>query len=317
MVKYHTLRRRRPSIQLSAPIAAILLILFLGYVVGSYYLITRKDNQLERHRRTQIEQKQKLVAANEKIDQQVREFDRERQELNRTIADLRERLKILDVIKDFSEGAMADDEQLGLASVIYDESRRFGYDPLMILAIIVTESHFRPDARSKVGATGLMQVMPFVGKDLAEQVTTKSPDLWADDRPIEWTGRETLLDPVQNVRLGMLHLCQLIIKFRSVRDGIRAYNFGPTSLKDRISKGRLLPKRYMQRVLGRYDEFKEKYGPRPEILKSAESASLVASASVETVQEPLPQSVFDTNSIEPELDASMAPLSASAVVQAR
>jgi hypothetical protein len=197
----------------------------------------------------------------------------------------------LDVIKEYSEGAMAEEEQISLANVICDESQRFGYDPLMILAIIVTESHFRPDARSSVGATGLMQVMPFVGKDLAEQVTAKSPELWDDDRPMEWIGRETLLDPVQNVRLGILHLSQLIIKFGSVRDGIRAYNFGPTSLENRIRNGRGLPKQYMQRVLARYDELKGKHGSRPEILQiadsglqSVESGTLVASASLEVMQ---------------------------------
>lgn len=281
MVKYHTLRRKRPSIQLSPPIATFLLALFLAYVALSSYLISEKNKDLLKYRNVEVKLRQDLKEAHGDMQQQLRDFDRERQELNRIIAELRERLKVLDVIKDFSEGAMAEDEQVGLANVIYDESRRFGYDPLMILAIIITESHFRPDARSRVGATGLMQVMPFVGKDLANQVTAKSPGLWADDRPIEWTGRETLLDPVQNVRLGMLHLCQLIIKFRSVRDGIRAYNFGPTSLEKRIRTGRRLPKLYVQTVMSQYEDLKENYGPRAEILKSA--ASGLASAAPDAI----------------------------------
>jgi soluble lytic murein transglycosylase len=285
MVKYHTLRRKRPSIQLSAPVAAILLTLFLVYVVGSYYLITKKDNELEKYRRSDLRLRQDLAGAQEKVNQQTREYERERQELNRRIAELEERLKILDVIKDFSEGAMAEDEQSALANVIYEESRRFGYDPLIISAIIIAESDFRPDAQSKVGATGLMQVMPFVGKDLANEVTTKSPDLWNGDRPMEWTGQETLLDPVQNVRLGTLHLSRLILKFRSVREGIRAYNSGPTNLVEQIRTGQDLPKRYVRRVMDQYEELKQKYGPRAEILKSVETEALVASLSHEATPE--------------------------------
>ncbi len=270
MVKYHTLRRKRPSIQLSPPVAAILLLLFLGYVIGSYYLITKKDNELESVRRKLGLSEKDLAASEERIQQQQREFEMEREKLERQIAELEERLKVLDVIKDFSEGAMAEKEQGALAQVIYEESRRFGYDPLMIIAMIVTESHFRPDAKSRVGATGLMQVMPFVGEDLAEQVINKSPKLWDDDKPLEWSGHDTLLDPVQNVRLGILHLSKLILKFGSVRDGIRAYNFGPTSLQKRIRTGRRLPKQYMERVLAQYEVLQEKYGQRPEILADAD-----------------------------------------------
>ncbi len=286
MVKYHTLRRKRPSIQLSPPVAAILLLLFLGYVIGSYYLITKKDNELE-NVRTKLGLREKDIATyEERFDQQQREFDMEREKLQRKIAELEERLKVLDVIKDFSEGAMAEKDQGALARVVYEESRRFGYDPLMIVAMIITESHFRPDAKSRVGATGLMQVMPFVGRDLAEQVVTKSPELW-DDRPMQWAGHDTLLDPVQNVRLGVLHLSQLILKFGSVRDGIRAYNYGPTSLKKRIDTGRRLPKRYMERVLAQYQILQEKYGERSPILAdesvegvSPELESMVASVNL-------------------------------------
>jgi len=270
MVKYHTLRRKRPSIQLSPSVAAILLFLFLSYVIGSYFIIAQKDAQLKDYQLKAVEIKKELDGAQERIDQQAQKFELERADLNRRIAELEERLKVLDVIKDFSEGAMNENDQAKLADAVFSESRRFGYDPLMIVAIIVTESDFRPDAKSEVGATGLMQLMPFVGKDLAEQVVDKSPNLWDNSRPMEWTGQKTLLDPIQNVRLGVLHLSTLILKFGNVRDGIRAYNSGPTRVKNRISAGQRLPKEYMQRVLKLYDELREKYGPRPDILQVEE-----------------------------------------------
>jgi len=271
MVKYHTLRRKRPSIQLSPTVAAILLFLFLSYVVGSYFIIAQKDAQLKEQQLNALEMKKELDGAQEKIRQQAEKFDLERADLNRRIAELEERLKVLDVIKDFSEGAMNENDQAKLADAVFNESRRFGYDPLMIVAIIITESAFHPDAKSEVGATGLMQLMPFVGKDLAEQVVDKSPNLWDNDRPMEWTGQKTLLDPIQNVRLGVLHLSTLILQFGNVRDGIRAYNSGPTRVKNRISAGQQPPKDYMQRVLELYNELRKKYGPRPDILQAEET----------------------------------------------
>lgn len=48
-----------------------------------------------------------------------------------------------------------------LLTTVHYEASRAGLDPQLILAIIHTESHFRPYAISEAGAQGIMQVMPF------------------------------------------------------------------------------------------------------------------------------------------------------------
>ena len=52
-------------------------------------------------------------------------------------------------------------ERLELLQLVYRESRRTELDPDLVLAVMQVESHFDRFAISRVGAQGLMQVMPF------------------------------------------------------------------------------------------------------------------------------------------------------------
>lgn len=53
------------------------------------------------------------------------------------------------------------DERLALLRTVYRESHRQGLDPDLVLAVMHIESRFDRYAISRVGAQGLMQVMPF------------------------------------------------------------------------------------------------------------------------------------------------------------
>jgi len=53
------------------------------------------------------------------------------------------------------------DERLHLLRLIHREAHAAGVKPELVLAVIEVESHFNRFAISRVGAQGMMQVMPF------------------------------------------------------------------------------------------------------------------------------------------------------------
>lgn len=162
------------------------------------------------------------------------------------LQEMEEQLKIFQVIEDFQIG-FTEDEKAQLASVIFHESNRYSYDPMLIMAVILTESSFKKGQVSHKGARGVMQLLPNTGRDLA----TRSG--------LGWEGKDQLFDPVTNIRLGTLHLFEQIIKFKDVRKAIIAYNLGETRLRGRIREHKALPGQYYRRILDNYYMLKEKY----------------------------------------------------------
>jgi soluble lytic murein transglycosylase len=87
-------------------------------------------------------------------------------------------------------------------------------DPLLAAAIIRQESAFKEYARSRVGAMGLMQLMPTTA------------------RRMEQVSRRELYDPHTNIRLGMKFYSKMVEKFGG--DGelaLAAYNAGPDRIE--------------------------------------------------------------------------------------
>lgn len=162
------------------------------------------------------------------------------------LAEMEEQLKIFQIIEDFQIG-FTEDEKTKLAGVIFQESQRFNYDPLLVMAVILTESTFKKGQVSNVGARGVMQLMPNTGRDLAERTG------------IGWEGSEQLFDPVTNVRLGTLHLFEQILKFKDVKKGIIAYNLGETRLRGHLREKKPLPRQYFRKIWENYNMLKEKY----------------------------------------------------------
>jgi soluble lytic murein transglycosylase-like protein len=66
----------------------------------------------------------------------------------------------------------SESERIGRAVV--RSASRFGLDPELVTAVLIVESDGRPWARSRKGAVGLMQVMPYMveGMHLAGNLTT-------------------------------------------------------------------------------------------------------------------------------------------------
>ena len=162
------------------------------------------------------------------------------------IVELEEKLQILHIIEDFQIG-FTDTEIGQLTKVVYDESKRYGYDPRLLMAVILSESSFVKGQRSHMGEMGLMQVKPSVGFDIAYR------------RGIDWHGDLSLFEPGYNVRLGSLYLFELILKFGDVQKAIIAYNVGETEIRRRLRTEQELPERYLRKVLRKYQELREKY----------------------------------------------------------
>jgi soluble lytic murein transglycosylase len=164
----------------------------------------------------------------------------------RRITELEERLEILKAIEDFQIG-FTDEEVLELTNVVYEESRKYRYDPMFVLAIILTESSFKRRQTSSAGAEGLMQLMPWVGRDLARKYGLDHGD------------EDFLFDPQTNIQLGTAHLFRQILKFGDVEKAIVAYNVGETRLRGLIRKGKRIPQRYLEKVVENYKKLKEEY----------------------------------------------------------
>ncbi len=105
--------------------------------------------------------------------------------------------------------------KLAYEEEIRSSAREFQLDPSLVCAVIFTESGFRPQAKSGVGALGLMQLMPATGLEEAELLQ------------IEGVTEERLTEPALNIRLGCNYLRKLLDEFGSESVALAAYNAGP------------------------------------------------------------------------------------------
>lgn len=128
-----------------------------------------------------------------------------------------------------------------IAETIEREARRHGYDPLFVQAMIEIESTCRPNARSRMGAIGLIQVKPGTARAVAE------------DAGLEWEGAHSLYDPDFNVRVGLHYLNQLEERFGDPHTAIGAYNLGPTRAA-RLGATVARSTRYVKKILQRYED---------------------------------------------------------------
>lgn len=100
--------------------------------------------------------------------------------------------------------------------VIESTSAEHGLDPGLIAAVILQESGGDPDAYSRSGAVGLMQVMPRDG--IAADFMCQNGPCFAS-RP----SMEELFDPNFNISYGVNMLAGLASKKGDIREALRAY----------------------------------------------------------------------------------------------
>lgn len=117
-----------------------------------------------------------------------------------------------------------------LAYAIVTESKLANIDPLLVAAIIKSESTFKRNARSSVGARGLMQLLPATARYIS------------DLSEISWSGTSKLNDPHYNIRLGINYLQYLLKRFNGdMERALIAYNWGPGNLLSASRTGREPP----------------------------------------------------------------------------
>jgi Transglycosylase SLT domain len=95
-------------------------------------------------------------------------------------------------------------------ALIQEASIKYGVDPNLVRAVIRTESNFNPLATSRVGAKGLMQLMPKLAKEL---------------------GISDVFNPRENIFGGVKYLSKLLDRHDGdVSLALASFNAGPRNV---------------------------------------------------------------------------------------
>lgn len=149
--------------------------------------------------------------------------------------------------------------QLKYTDLIQKYSAEYDLEPAFVAGVIYTESKYRPDAVSRAGARGLMQIMPQTGEEIAEALG-------------EPFSVDNLFDPETSVRYGCFYLREQLDRFgQNKAAALAAYNAGPNKAAQWLSeygldsRGRIayIPyeetRNYVNRVLQAQENYENLY----------------------------------------------------------
>lgn len=130
-----------------------------------------------------------------------------------------------------------------IAQAIIDESLKHEFDPVFLLSVIQGESSFNPRMHGALDEIGLMQIRPGT----AEWISKKAG--------LTWKGKDSLYDPVTNIRIGAVFLAHLREQFDShAQLYLAAYNMGARNVASARERD-VWPKDYPIHVMKLYVEF--------------------------------------------------------------
>lgn len=133
-------------------------------------------------------------------------------------------------------------------------SEQYGVDREIIYAVIKCESNFKADARSSVGALGLMQMMPATFADMQSRLGEEYES-------------EALMDPEVSIKYGTYYLKYLYNYFGDWELVFAAYNAGMGNVSKWLKNeeysdgGKLIDipfpetKKYVKKVIAARDEY--------------------------------------------------------------
>jgi soluble lytic murein transglycosylase len=153
---------------------------------------------------------------------------------------------------------------LGWRDTLTAAAGRSSLDPFLVAAVVREESSFYPQARSRVGARGLMQLMPDTGRAVAKA------------RQIPFPDAEVLDQPVTNLEIGTIFFGGLLREFGDARLAAAAYNAGPTRVREWWTNRKTddlevwveqIPynetRAFVKRVMLSWQEYQRVYGEKP------------------------------------------------------
>lgn len=156
-------------------------------------------------------------------------------------------VKIDKALNYLSKNKLTDAQKRLLTEQIWQISRSYATDPLLILAVVAQESHGNPNARGRMrsgtfsGALGLMQIKLETAKSMGARFGMR----------IE--REEDLLRPEINVTVGTAYLIRLIAKYGNWKDALVAYNLGHSAVDRLLEQGNPLPTGYYEHVISKYN----------------------------------------------------------------
>ncbi len=165
--------------------------------------------------------------------------------------------------------------------LLVEAGRKHNVDPDLLAIIVLVESGGNPNAVSRSGAVGLMQLMPSTAAGVAAQLGTAG------------FSREMLYDPAVNIDFGASYLAQQLRAFglsndpdwqQSVALAAAAYNGGPGHVTQHLTRGVPLVSeaaRYQRWVAGQWRERHDPVSPTFSAWWDAGGRHLVAAAEAE------------------------------------
>ena len=182
--------------------------------------------------------------------QRIAALAAQKQAMAKNLVELSSKVKITDAMRAVLGDRLSAQTYSQLADLVQGNSSTYGYDPLLLLAVIEVESKFSSRASGKYksgsasGAFGLMQLRLETAQEIAASLGMR----------VKNTG--DLFRPDVNVALGVAYLTQLISQFRSFKLGLLAYNQGRGAILSQLAAQQPLSSDYYHKVLRKYYKFR-------------------------------------------------------------